>query len=283
MRALLLAALLAAPAAAEKFTVTGATTAFLAAESVYLISGVPDDFKAKPELSRSSDIAIVDVTKQGDAWKWTILPLSTGTLTFAPVFASAGGEAKDIKVPIRVGEIQLGKDVEIIDLKPLMRAWPPLWPFLLAGALAWAAWWAYKRWKNRPGAVPFLAPIPAIPPETAAEQALAALLASGRWEADKAGFYLELTAVLREYLQARWGEPATAMTSVEVGRLVRKRSDDLKIATAVRELLGRADMVKFARAQPGAGDGVKDVELALTVVRATTPRDLMKRERELAS
>lgn len=281
----LLLLLAATAASAQTFEVAGSTTAHLAADAVYVIKGAPAGYTPNLALSQNADVAVVEAKDDGDgSWKWTILPLSTGTVHFTPTYSnSSGGDDKSARIPVHVTELPLGKDAEILDLKPLMRARPPLWPFLLAGALAWLAWYAYKRWKNRPGALPFQAPAPPVPPERAAEEALAALLASGRWESDKAGFYLELTGVLRAYLEARWGEPATAMTSAEVARLVKKRGDDLKIASAVRELLGRADMVKFARVQPGAADGPKDVELALTVIRATTPRDLLKRERELAS
>jgi len=40
----------------------------------------------------------------------------------------------------------------------------------------------------------------------------------------------------------------------------------------VRELLQRADLVKFARIKPDPDDGPNDARSVLDVVRATTPR-----------
>ena len=43
------------------------------------------------------------------------------------------------------------------------------------------------------------------------------------------------------------------------------------MSAAVRELLSRADLVKFARARPAADEGPRDAGLALAVIQATTP------------
>ncbi|HEX4047786.1 MAG TPA: hypothetical protein VH309_08130, partial [Elusimicrobiota bacterium] len=77
---------------------------------------------------------------------------------------------------------------------------------------------------------------------------------------------------LRVYLEARYGEPATAMTSVEVARLVKSKQPDLKASAIARELLQRADLVKFARIKPGPDDGPNDSRSVLDLVRTTTPR-----------
>jgi hypothetical protein len=61
------------------------------------------------------------------------------------------------------------------------------------------------------------------------------------------------------------------MTSVEVSRLVKSRQPDLKASAVVRELLNRADLVKFARIKPEPEDGPRDARSVLEIVRATTP------------
>ena len=60
------------------------------------------------------------------------------------------------------------------------------------------------------------------------------------------------------------------MTSVEVSRLVKSQEPDLKAATLVREVLTRADLVKFARFKPSADEGPRDIGSVRDVVRATT-------------
>jgi hypothetical protein len=72
-------------------------------------------------------------------------------------------------------------------------------------------------------------------------------------------------------LEARYGEPATAMTSVEVARLVKAHEPDLRAAATAREVLSRADLVKFARSKPDAAEGPDDVGRVRALVHATTP------------
>jgi UDP-glucose 6-dehydrogenase len=76
---------------------------------------------------------------------------------------------------------------------------------------------------------------------------------------------------LRDYLEARYQEPATAMTSQEVSRLVKSKTSDLTTATSVREILSRADLVKFARIKPQENEGTRDVETVRAIIAATTP------------
>lgn len=273
MKAALLALLVAAPAAAQTFQVGVATTAYLAAETPVLFRGGLPDLKADVLGSSSTDFAVVDAKLDGGTWTWTVVPLSTGTTRFTARFVAKDGSVLLAATPdIAVKEADLGQDPEVLDIKSPARARPALWPFFLAALLGAAAYWGWRKWKERalPGMAP-PPPAPPRPPEEVAEEAIAKLSASGLWERDPAAYYLELTGILRAYLEARYGQPATAMTSPEVARLVKDRARDLKTGAAVRELLSRADLVKFAKATPDAGDGAKDAESALGVVRATTP------------
>jgi len=176
---------------------------------------------------------------------------------------------------------KLPDDADISDIKGPIKARPALWPWLLAAALAWAAWRGWKRWKARrlaPDGTPLDA-APPLPPEEAAARGIAELRASGLWESDQSAYYLRLTDILRAYLEARYGKPVTAMTSVEVERLVKARAQDLRIGGSVRELLTRADLVKFAKAKPGPEEGPRDADLALDVIQATTPKVYAAKEK----
>lgn len=277
MTGLALAACLAVPALAQEgaWSVSASSKAVLAAEHAVSYLGAPPGLKADAAASATADFAVVDAVEKDGAWSWTVLPLSTGALTFTALFQ--GPDGKPVSAPpvrVHVGEPQLAQDADISDIKSPMRARPALWPWLLAAVLAWAGWTAWKKWRDRPRAADG-APIaedPAVPPEQAAAEAIAALRASGLWEKDQAAYYLRLTDIMREYLEARYGEPFTAMTSAEVERLVKARAGSLSIGGSVRELLSRADLVKFARAKPGPEEGPRDAELALELIEATTPR-----------
>jgi|CXWL01.1.fsa_nt_gi hypothetical protein len=258
-----------------QWQVSFSSVAVLAAETVVVYTGAPSGLKADPTASTNNDVAVVKAEEKDGAWTWTILPLSTGTISFAARYKTADG--KDLEasaIVLNIKEAKLPEGTEILDIKPPLKAWPALWPWLLAAALGYGAWLAWKRWQQRPmgpDGEPF--PLePPLPPETVAAEAIAELLASGLWEKDQAAYYLRLTEILRVYLEARYAQPVTAMTSAEVARLVKTRANDLRVGGAVRELLSRADLVKFARAKSASDEGRRDADLALSVIKDTSPQ-----------
>ncbi len=259
-----------------QWQISYSSVAVLAAETEVVYRGAPSKLKADPTASTTENVAVVKAEEHDGAWTWTILPMSTGTISFTARYKTADG--KDLEaasVALLVKETKLPDGAEILDIKPPLKAWPALWPWILAAALGYAAWRAWKHWKQRPLG-PDGKPIqlePPLPPETIAAEAVTALLASGLWESDQAAYYLRLTEILRVYLEARYNQPVTAMTSVEVARLVKMHAHDLRVGGSVRELLNRADLVKFARAMSAPDEGRRDAELALSVIKDTTPRD----------
>ncbi len=282
MKMFLLALLLAGPAAAAdvSWTVAGDTAAFVGSEAriVYRPS-VPLGAALAPDAlaSETTTFAIVKAEAGKDgAWTWTVLPLDEGRLSFVARWKLDGKDAAAPPFTIAARAPQMPKDADIDDIKSPLAARRALWPWLLAALLGAAAWGAWRRWKarRREGGVLAAPAGPPPSPAEAAERALAELAASQLWErGEHAAYYLRLTDILRAYLEARYAEPASAMTSVEVARLVKTKEPDLKVAASVRELLSRADLVKFARTKPGPDEGPRDAEAVRAVVRATTPRD----------
>lgn len=273
-----LALLMSLPAFAQQgaWQVSASSVAVLAAESAVVYRGAPAMLKADTVGSNTSDIVVVNAVEKDGLWSWTVLPLSTGTQSFVAKFKSSDGiTVAAPAVSFAVIEADLPSEADISDIKEPIKARPALWPLLLAAVLIWAAWRGWKWWRSRrlaPDGTP-LPTTPALAPEVVAERAIAELRVSGLWESDQAAYYLSLTDILRAYLEARYGQPVTAMTSVEVERLVKARARDLQIGGGVRELLTRADLVKFAKARPGPEDGPRDADLALHLIKATTPRD----------
>lgn len=274
--ALLLLLAASGPARAETWQVGASTGALLAAESFVAYRGAPPGLKADLAASASADVVVVKAEERDGGWAWTILPLSTGPVTFTARFTTPDGKTVDAPtVAFVVTEAELPPGAEIADIKGPIKARPALWPWLLAAALLALGWYGWRRWKNRKRAGPGGAPAPVkpvLPPEVEAELAIEKLRVSGLWAVDQAAYYLSLTDILRVYLEARYAKPVTAMTSAEVERFVKQRVDDLQVGGALRELLARADLVKFAKVKPGADEGPRDADLALSLVKATTPK-----------
>jgi hypothetical protein len=267
------------PASADVlWTVSADTSASVGAETraVYRPS-LPAGAKLEPDAlaSATTSFAVVKTEAGTDGtWTWTLLPLDEGALEFVARWKLDGKDAAAPPVRIAARAPGIAKDADIDDIKGPLTARRVWWPWLLAALLGAAAWEAWRRWwKSRPQKDWNLKPEePKLPPEVVAERALDELAASKIWE--RGGhdvFYLRLTEILRAYLEARYAEPALAMTSIEVARLVKSKEPDLKTSAIVRELLQRADLVKFARIKAGADDGPNDAAQVLAVVRTTTP------------
>lgn len=156
------------------------------------------------------------------------------------------------------------------DIAPPVYVFPyPVWMVVAAGAAAAIVVgllaFAIVRWyRSRPGS----------PPPTAREIALEELETARASSAtrDPYEFSIEVSDVLRTYVVARYGLPATRQTSPEFLAAV---SDSPQISEAMRAPLARflekVDLIKFARMEAVASDNAELVELAIDFVRGESP------------
>src|SRR5437870_11328160 len=131
---------------------------------------------------------------------------------------------------------------------------------LLAGALVG---WFVSRRKPEPGVV--VPAIPALEPDAEALRALDQLVASGRLaRGEYRLFYIELTAIVKRYLERRLAAPIVEMTTAEMLAHLRANPKAADMAATLRDLAGAADHIKFARGS-GLGD---EAERHLAAARA---------------
>lgn len=162
-------------------------------------------------------------------------------------------------------------DEQLRDLKGLAKPDPDPTPWIVAGVgvvLLALVGLAVLFWLRR--RTPELAPV--VPPDERARAALQALKMGDT--ADEGAFAYQLSAVLRRYLEERFGFAAWRMTTQEVLRamppeLVAQR----QVEAAVREVLEASDLVKFAGQPVGSPTLLAWADRALQVVDATRPRD----------
>jgi hypothetical protein len=147
-----------------------------------------------------------------------------------------------------------------------------LWALLGAVAAVLAAWLAARR-RARPTA-PVLepaTPLPPPPPPDPYAVALARLATlAGEWSAhgDVARYYEAVADALRDYLEAAESIPARERTTSELLWSLPSRLAEGGLRRRVQEVLGEADLVKFARLRP---DGRQATE------HAARARDLLQR------
>ena len=210
--------------------------------------------KLKAPLSGTYAIPGIEGTwRRGDA---------VGTAGTGPILI----EAK------RTGGDEEGADEELRDLKPVARPDPDRRPLIAGGLgllllLAVSGAVLARRRRVEPPA----------PPRPAWDVALAAvrrLETSGLLGAtDQGPAAFTVSAILREYVEARFGVQAARMTTREVLRaLPREISAETRLEQAVREVLQASDRVKFARDPVAESEMAGWLEAIRLVVTSTTPR-----------
>ncbi|HVC08826.1 MAG TPA: hypothetical protein VNH15_02665 [Elusimicrobiota bacterium] len=207
-----------------------------------------------------------------------ILPLAVGkisvSLACAPPGAPAAPKVASPPIWIDVAAPALPKNAEPKDIKAPRAAGPPLWPWLVLAALLAAGYALYRAHSKKNAADAGNArPVDSRPPEVIAESDLNALQKSGLWELGRhKDFYSALTEILKRYIERRFGFAAPQMTTVEISRALRQADLDRGIPGRLKEVLDRADLVKFAKIPPEPEWGPADIVSAIQIVRDTTPR-----------
>ena len=82
-------------------------------------------------------------------------------------------------------------------------------------------------------------------------------------------YYMKLTDTLRTYLQGRYGFNAREMTTGEILDALHGLQDDEQARAELQEILGTADLVKFAKATPEAEQNEADYLKAYYFVEET--------------
>lgn len=147
--------------------------------------------------------------------------------------------------------------------------WWVVGALLLVAVLAGAAWWLRRRRMRQ------LEPR-IVPPHEAALNALDALLgedllARGEFES----FYLRLSDIVRHYIENRFGLRAPERTTEE---FLAELTDSPEIRgdhqRLLRRFLQEADLVKFAKVVPAAGETGASVDAARSFIEQTVAEEV---------
>lgn len=159
---------------------------------------------------------------------------------------------------------------DIIDIKPpVSYGWNSRWIIfmLLALAAILAAIAVLLIWKKRRRSKTGETTLPAEPEDMTALSALSELAAADNIP-DRV-FYFRLSAIIRNYLDGRFGLDTMEKTTEELLPVIKTLQIEAERRSALAELLRAADPVKFASVQAGRTRRSQDLEFVENFIKAT--------------
>lgn len=216
--------------------------------------------------------------------QWTLIAFDSAYLNLQglPLRLPNGKTATTNPLKIHVmsttttGELSDMETVRDINYEPLQ--WYDYWPWAAGAvaALSLLIWIIRRLNRRRPKAVapaiavPVAPPVPQEPAHDWALRKLRDLDQRELWQQKQVdSYYTALSRVVREYISRRFQLPALESTTDEIAAMLRQVSCQPEHINALRDLLGRADLAKFAKANPTNDFHVKSMHAAQQFVQMT--------------
>jgi hypothetical protein len=197
-------------------------------------------------------------------------------------YRDPSGEVQFVKVPDALVSVQSLVDAagatpptDVKDIKgPVARPrdyTPLLWIVGIGLALIGLLFLVMRRLGRKPaGTMVAPRPVHELALEALARLQAAHLIEDGHYEE----FYVRLSSIVREYIEARFRLRAPEMTTEEFLQAAQRRA---QLAPPHRALLGQflgeADLVKFARHHPTPADAERAFDAGRDFVRSTAPEE----------
>jgi hypothetical protein len=147
------------------------------------------------------------------------------------------------------------------------------WKWLTAGlvAILAIAWFIIYLLKRPKGQIHVMAEKEVIiPPDVEAINRLNALRGQKLWQSDQVKeYHSELTEIIRQYLEKRYGIKAHEQTSDEIFAALRYMDIEDDSRNRLRQILLLADLAKFAKQKPLPAENEQSMENAIAFVMHT--------------
>ena len=149
------------------------------------------------------------------------------------------------------------------------------WVLLVLGIalIVWVITYVIKRYKAKEPIIT-LPKAPPVPADECALKALENLRIRQLWQQGKVKeYHTELTDILRQYMEKRYGFNSTEMTSDQTLEAFENHGGSQDSASILRQILQTADMVKFAKSEPQPYEHDLSMSNARQFVNDTKPVD----------
>ncbi len=134
--------------------------------------------------------------------------------------------------------------------------------------------------------VPFISkePEPQIPPHVEALNRLEQVKEEKIWQRGQVKeYYTQITEILREYIDRRFGINAMELTSEQILNLVKKNPEMEEVRQLLKQMLELSDLVKFAKFVPLENENQRSIIDAFAFVEKTAPEEPKPEEGDEAS
>lgn len=212
---------------------------------------------------------------------WSVAFFDTGWVRIPPLLliVQQQGHSDSLytnDIPVRVSPVEPDSsglaDIKDIYQQPFSPGYYKRYiphAVILLLAIAGLMMWLRQRKSMRPA--PAIVEIPLLPHEWATK-ALDELAEKKLWQRGEVKeHYTHITHILREYLERRFGIHAKEQTSDEILLQLRRQQLSVRLLTDTEELLSVADLIKFAKADPGMDIHSATIQRVRTFVAETTP------------
>lgn len=192
-----------------------------------------------------------------------------------PVVLSPGSDTQwtpAIPIDVSVVEpdssgLQPIKDIQEEPFRPgyYLRYWPYGLAFLVLCLVAWYYW---RKRKSKPEIVE-APPAIVLSPDVWALGELEILSQRSLWQRGEIkAYYTQLTDIFREYLEKQFHIRAQEQTTDEIQKQLSKQNLSVERVRDVGDLLEIADLIKFAKADPGTNVHEQAIERVRTFIRS---------------
>lgn len=219
--------------------------------------------------------------KSGPQWvqNFTLVTFDSASLILPPLSVrlhlgeTAATNPLQLMVVPTVAEAEVDTMAPIRDIERSSSNWLDYWPWLVGGLVLLLILRRLLRRKKKvaPPAVAVAMPTPPPAPIHAEALQKITLLEQKRlWEKDQIKeYYAELSLIVREYLEKRYGVPALESTTMEIEQLLKTTDFPRVLNLAIQDLLSKADLAKYAQASPPAAFHEKAIEKARAMIQET--------------
>ena len=245
-----------------------------------------------PKLPPESSIELLkpiesDTTEKEGDWLisqiWTITAYDSGVFTLPRMpypYRLSNGAADTLFTPAKkIFCNTLPTDKELLPNIGIMEEpihFRDLLPYLLAISLlvgfVYGAWRWWRKRKAAQTAAELLISTRKIPPHELAFQKLKALTAK-KYPSNLEFklYYTELTYILREYIEARYGIAALESTSEELLNDLQKIEIERSMKMSLNEVLKTADAIKFAKGSANSTEMDRHLGIVERFIQQTIP------------